>query len=132
VITNYSLPEPRLSYDLLVSVAYGTDPARVENILLEVARQATRDGLEGLLAFPEPSVRLIPGFGESSLDFSLNVYLRQFVDQFLVQSELRKRVLKRFAEEGVEMPFPVRTIVADKSLLRVLAGTAKAPQPPDS
>jgi len=132
VITNYSLPEPRMSYGLLVRVSYGTDPARVENILLEVAREAAREGLEGLVAFPKPSLRLIPGFGESSLDFSLNVHVRQFTDQFLVQSELRKRVLKRFAEEGIEMPFPVRTIVPDKSLLPLLAGTAKAPRPPDS
>jgi small-conductance mechanosensitive channel len=115
VITNYSLPEPRTAYVLQVGVAYGSDPQRVEKILLEVAEEARREGVEGLLSAPEPAVRFIPGFGESSLDFSLVVHLRQLADQFAVQSELRKRILKRFDQEGIQIPFPVRTLVLDKS-----------------
>jgi small-conductance mechanosensitive channel len=115
VITNYSLPEARMAYVMQVGVAYGTDPDRVEKILLEVARQAMVESVEGLLAEPEPMVRFIPGFGESSLDFSLIVHLRQIADQFLVQSELRKRIVKRFGQEGIQIPFPIRTLVLDKS-----------------
>jgi small-conductance mechanosensitive channel len=116
VITNYSLPEPRMAYVLPVSVAYGSDPAKVEKILVETAREAARDGLEGLLAEPAPFVRLIPGFGDSSLDFSLIVQVRQFTDQYLVQSELRKRILACFQKEGIDVPFPTRTLVLDKSV----------------
>ena len=115
VITNYSVPQSRMGYTLPVSVAYGTDPSRVEKALLAAAQEAIQDGLEGLLSDPAPSVRFIPGFGESSLDFSLNVQLRRFEDQYAVQSELRKRIVKRFHEEGIEMPFPTRTLVLDKS-----------------
>jgi small-conductance mechanosensitive channel len=32
------------------------------------------------------------------------------VDQYPVQHELRKRILKRFREEGIEIPFPHRTV----------------------
>lgn len=113
IITNYSKPEERMSLTIPVSVAYGTDPSRVEAILLEISRQAARDGIEGLLAHPEPGVRLIPGFGASSLDFSLSVQLRRFADQYLVQSELRKRIIERFSKEGINMPFPTRTILLD-------------------
>lgn len=113
VITNYSLPELRMAMGLPVSVAYGTDPARVEKVLLEMVELAAREGLEGLLAYPAPVVRLNPGFGESSLDFTLAVHVRQFTDQFLVQSELRKRIIKRFEEEGIQMPFPTRTLQLD-------------------
>ena len=81
-ITNYSAPETRMSYSLPVNVVYGTDPNRVEKVLLEAAHEAIRDGLEGLLANPEPSVSFIPGFGDSSLDFSLNLQVRQFTDQY--------------------------------------------------
>jgi small-conductance mechanosensitive channel len=59
--------------------------------------------------------RLIPGFGPSSLDFSLIVQVRQFRDQFLVQSELRKRILTRFQKEGIAMPFPTQSIVIEKA-----------------
>lgn len=127
VITNYSLPEPRMAYVLPVSVAYGTDPERVEKVLLEVAQEAIRDGVEGLLATPEPMVRFIPGFGDSSLDFSLIVQVRQIADQFLVQSELRKRIVKRFEQEGIQIPFPVRTVVLDKSSWPLLTGREPKP-----
>lgn len=115
VITNYTLPEPRTAFVLPVGVAYGTDPERVEKILLEVARQAIEEHFEGLLSEPEPAVRFNPGFGDSSLNFSLIVHLRQLSDQFLVQSELRKLIVKRFDQEGIQIPFPVRTLVLDKS-----------------
>jgi small-conductance mechanosensitive channel len=55
-------------------------------------------------------VRIIPGFGDSSLDFSLICQVAEFVDQYLVQQELRKRIFKRFKLEGVEIPFPQRTV----------------------
>jgi small-conductance mechanosensitive channel len=121
-ITNYSAPETRMSYTLPVSVAHGTDPNRVEKVLLEATREALRDGLEGLLANPEPSVGFIPGFGPYSLDFSLSVQIRQFTDQYLVQSELRKRILKKFQEAGINMPFPTRTLVLDMSTQDLLSG----------
>src|SRR5206468_5217108 len=70
VITNYDLPEPRMALPLRVSVAYGTDPDLVEQALLDEASRAVGE-IPGLLAEPKPGVRLIPGFGESSLDFTL-------------------------------------------------------------
>jgi small-conductance mechanosensitive channel len=124
VITNYSLPEPRMAYVMPVSASYGTDPQRVEKVLLDVTQEAIRDGVEGLLAEPAPFVRFIPGFGDSSLDFSLIVQVRQFTDQYLVQSELRKRIVAKFEEQGIQVPFPTRTLVLDESTRKLLGGTA--------
>jgi small-conductance mechanosensitive channel len=114
IITNYSRPDSRMSLIIPVSVAYGTDTAQVEKILVEIAEKAGRDGLEGLLPTPAPFVRLIPGFGASSLDFSLIVQIHQFTDQYLVQSELRKGILARFEREGIAMPFPTQSILIEK------------------
>jgi small-conductance mechanosensitive channel len=109
VVTNYNLPEKSFSLRLPVSVSYRTDPQRVEVILAEVAIKAVGE-VPGLLADPEPEVRFSPGFGESSLDFSLNCQIAEFKDQYLVQHELRKRIFRRFKEEGIEIPFPHRTV----------------------
>jgi small-conductance mechanosensitive channel len=122
VITNYSVPELRMSVSVGVSVAYGTDTARVEKALLAAAADAVADGLDGLLPHPAPSVAFIPGFGASSLDFSLGFNVRRFTDQYSVQSELRKRILDRFRKEGIEMPFPTRTIVLDHEALSAISG----------
>jgi small-conductance mechanosensitive channel len=109
VITNYYLPEKRLSLLIPVSVSYDTDPEQVERILIELAKK-TAGEVPGLLPEPEPFVRFIPGFGDSSLDFTLICQVNEFVDNYLAQHELRKRIFKRFKEEGIEIPFPQRTV----------------------
>lgn len=109
ILTNYYLPETRMSVLIPISVSYGSDPARVEAILVEEATLASSE-VPGLLAEPAPFVRFIPGFGESSLDFTLIVQVSEFVDQYLAQHELRKRILARFQKEGIEIPFPQRVL----------------------
>lgn len=51
----------------------------------------------------------VEGF-ESSLDFTLICRVASFVDRYLVQHELRERILWRFRAEGIEIPFPARTV----------------------
>jgi len=109
IVTNYYLPEKRVALLIPVSVSYSSDPEKVERILLEEAKKAV-DEIPVLLGEPEPFVRFIPGFGDSSLDFTLICQVREFVDQSLAQHELRKRIFKRFKEEGIEIPFPHRTV----------------------
>ena len=109
IVTNYYLPEKRMSLSIPVSVSYNSDIDKLERILTEEAKKAVEE-ISGLLGDPEPAVRFIPGFGESSLDFTLVCHVREFTDQFPVQHELRKRLFKRFKEEGIEIPFPQRTV----------------------
>lgn len=109
ILTNYSLPERHMSLSIQIGVSYESDPDQVQRILIEEAMAGERD-IPGLLAEPAPSVRFIPGFGESSLGFTLNCHVGEFVDQYAVQSELRLRILKRFRREGIEIPFPIRTL----------------------
>jgi len=108
-ITNYDLPESRLIVPIRVSVDYGTDPDLVQRVLLEESAQASGD-VPGLLAEPAPTVRLIPGFGEYSLDFTLACHVKSFTDQFLVQHELRRRILRRLGAEGIRIPIQVRGV----------------------
>jgi small-conductance mechanosensitive channel len=103
IITNYDMPEPRLALLIRVGVDYRADPDLVERLLVEEATRAVGD-VPGLLADPAPTARLIPGFGEFSLDFTLACQVRSFTDQFAVQHELRKRILRRLVAEGVQIP----------------------------
>lgn len=109
VVTNYYLPEKRMALQIPVSVSYSSDVDQVEKAIGEEARKAV-GVVPGLLGEPEPVVRLAPGFGESSLDFTLTCQIGEFQDQLPVQHELRKRILKRFRQDGIEMPFPQRTV----------------------
>lgn len=109
VVTNYYLPEKRMSLLIPVSVSYASDPEQVERILVEEAKEGAKT-IPGLLAEPEPFVRFIPGFGDSSLDFTLICQVAEFTDQYVAQHELRKRIFKRFKAEGIDIPFPQRTV----------------------
>jgi small-conductance mechanosensitive channel len=109
IITNYFLPDRRMALVINVSVGYGSDTRKVERILLEEASRAALE-IQGMLPEPPPAVRFIPGFRESSLDFSVICQVREFADQYFVQHELRHRILERLRKEEVEIPFPQRTV----------------------
>jgi small-conductance mechanosensitive channel len=109
IVTNYCLPERRMSIGIPVSVGYNSDPDQVERVLMDVARAAMAE-VPGLMAEPEPSVQLNPGFGDSALKFTLNCSVAEFVAQYAVQHELRKRILKRLQAEQIEIGLPVQTV----------------------
>ncbi|OQA88006.1 MAG: Low conductance mechanosensitive channel YnaI [bacterium ADurb.Bin236] len=113
VITNYNLPEKRMSLPIPISVSYSSDPEKVERVLIEETRKAI-GVIPGLLGVPEPLVRFMPGFGDSSLDFTLICQIEQYSDQYIAQHELRKRILRRFQEENIEIPFPHRVVIMDR------------------
>jgi small-conductance mechanosensitive channel len=109
IVTNYNLPEKRLPAQVQVNVSYESDPRQVERVLLEIA-QAVAQEHSGMLTDPAPSVSWDPGFGDSSVGLSLNYSVSDFASQFAVRNELRKRIFERFREEGIEMPYPTRTV----------------------
>jgi small-conductance mechanosensitive channel len=109
IVTNYYMPECRISASLQVAVAYDSDIDLVERALLEVARQAVGE-VPGLLGDPAPGVSFDPGFGDFALGFTLSFQVAEFAGQYSVRHELRKRILRRFRQEGICMPFPARTV----------------------
>lgn len=87
-----------------IGVAYGTDVQKVEELLLDIA-----NAHKLILKDPAAIVRFV-NFGESSLDFSLSCRVDDPLDVYATQSELRYAINNRFAEEGIEIPFPQRDI----------------------
>ena len=50
------------------------------------------------------------GFGESSLDFQLRVWIDDIDFMNAVRSELNLEIDRRFRERGIEIPFPQRDL----------------------
>jgi small-conductance mechanosensitive channel len=103
-VTNWTLSERRMRLRIPVGVAYGSDVPLVMRILKEIA-----EGNLSVLSNPASSV-LFLGFGESSLNFELRVWIKDFLDRFRIQSELIQAIDSRFRSEGVEIPFPQRDL----------------------
>jgi small-conductance mechanosensitive channel len=58
----------------------------------------------------EPFIRYHT-FGDCSVDFTVILRAREFVDQYLIKHEFIKRLHARFNREGITIPFPIRTVV---------------------
>lgn len=119
-IINHSLSSPMVWIGVEVGVSYGSDPRRVEKILLEVARREPM-----VSKAMEPRV-LFTEFADSSLNFKLLVWadVRRFA-RGIIKSALYFKIFDDFKEAGIEIPFPQRDLhirsTEDKSNL-TLAG----------
>ena len=122
-VINHSRPSTKLRIRVAVSVAYGTDTARVRDELLRVAR-ATHDVLE----LPTPEVRF-EGFGDSSLDFALLVWIPEPQSDLRVSSELRFAIDAAFRRAAIEIPFPQRDVHVRSGLERLVAKPAAPTEP---
>lgn len=109
IVTNYHLPDKRMSAGFQVNVAMESDIDQVQRVLLEVAREGAGK-INGMVADAPPSVLLDPGFGDFFLAFSLNYQVTEFSYQGAVRDALRQRILKRFHQEGIRLPYPVRRV----------------------
>jgi len=103
-VTNWTLSERRMRLRIPVGVAYGSDVSLVMQILKEVAESNL-----SVLNDPPPSV-LFLNFGDSSLNFELRLWIKDFLDRKRIQSELNQTIDSRFRSEGIEIPFPQRDL----------------------
>lgn len=103
-IINESAPKPHFRVRIAVGVAYGTDIARVEELLVELAKTSPLSAPS-----PEPRARL-RSLGDSSLQYELLCWAKNPGDKGLLVHELNKAIYTRFTEEGISFPFPQRDV----------------------
>jgi len=108
IITNYYLPEKELAVLVQVGVSYNSDLEKVERVTIEVAKEVMKEVPGGVPNF-EPFIRYHT-FGDFSINFTVILRAQSYVDRYLVTHEFIKRLHKRYKEEGIEIPFPIRTV----------------------
>ena len=118
-VTNWTLAERRRRLKLPVGVAYGSDVALVIQTLMECAEDHVL-----VLSNPKPAV-IFFGFGASSLDFELRVWIADFDSRRLVQSEINQDIDQRFRELDIEIPFPQQDLHL-RSVAPSVSGVAAA------
>ncbi|MFQ5800930.1 MAG: mechanosensitive ion channel family protein [Candidatus Hydrothermarchaeales archaeon] len=103
-IVNYSYPDKRIRLKIPVGVAYGTDLKKATKILKEAAKKQSH-----VLESPAPKVYMT-SFGDFSLDLILYVWIDSHKDRFGVINRINREIDERFKKEGIEIPFPIRTV----------------------
>ena len=110
IMTNYCLPDPEVVVTVEVSVDYASDLARVEHVTCDVAQEVLKIVPGSMTGFT-PVVRF-HSFGDAGVNLTVVLRAKQFVDQYLIKHEFIKRLHARYEQEGIAMPFPIRTIQA--------------------
>jgi small-conductance mechanosensitive channel len=104
-VVNWSHSDRDVRFSVPVGVAYGSDTALVEEVLLGVARANP-----GVLDAPPPDV-LFDSFGDSSLNFVLRVWTRTYTTRpMILRSQLNFAIDLAFRENGIQIPFPQRDV----------------------
>ena len=91
---------------------YNSDLEKVEQVTVEVLKEMQKASADCVQDF-EPFIRF-QQFGDSSIDLKVFLKAKTFGSQFLIKHELMKRIQKRYAEEGINIPFPVRNVFINK------------------
>ncbi|OPY83556.1 MAG: Mechanosensitive channel MscK precursor [Syntrophorhabdus sp. PtaU1.Bin153] len=103
-LINWTLTDPITRVTFKVGVAYGSD--------LKLAHQVVLDTVKSnhlVLENPEPQVYIL-GFGESSIDFSVNVFARRLADRLPLSHELHMAIEEVLRDNGIIIPFPQREV----------------------
>jgi CRP-like cAMP-binding protein len=104
-VLNYSRPSPIHRTAIRVSFHYRHPPNEVKAMLLDAVR-----GMPGVLAEPAPDTFPIE-FAESAVTYVLRVWIDDFLRSDPIVGEVRARIWYAAHRAGLEMPFPIRTLV---------------------
>lgn len=103
-VINYSHGEITFRLDVNVGVSYSSDLDTVLKALNEVAEEHPK-----IMRIPPHQVHL-SGFGDSSWDMHLRVWIPNVKERYIVRNELHQAIVRKFAELKVEIPFPQRDL----------------------
>ena len=109
IIKNYDSGDPSFSVKILIGVGYDSNLEKVESVTKDVI-QDIQSTMEETNKNFEPAMRF-QNFGESSIDLMVYFRANRYGDQNPIIHNFIKKLHKRFGEEDIEIPFPVRTLL---------------------
>ncbi len=103
-VVNWSHGDRKIRLDIEVGVSYNSDLETVLRSLKEVALEN-----QEILRDPKPDVHLRE-FGDSSWNMKLRVWIDNPKRHPVVRSDINCAIVRKFRENGVEIPFPQRDL----------------------
>ena len=108
VLTNYYMPETEMAVLVQVGVHYQSDLKHVEKVTIEVGEETLKEVQGGVAGF-KPFIRYHT-FDDFSINFTVILRCKEFVDNYLIKHEFIKRLHARYNKEGIVIPFPISDV----------------------
>ena len=109
-VWNFTKMSPIIALTFHVNISYGSNWRLAKKLIIEEALKHAH-----VLRKPQPIV-WIEEFAEASLKMKIWVWIRNALDKDQIRSDLLEAIKDRFDAEGVEIPFPYRTVVYKNDL----------------
>jgi small-conductance mechanosensitive channel len=107
IVVNFDIHDRRYAQVVTIAVAYGTDTRRAQKVLEQFAADAQKD----IPAIGDEPARVwLRELGESGVTFNVEFTFRQYPGRLAIVTELYHRCYERLRAEGIEIPFPTRTV----------------------
>ena len=103
-LINWTLSDAITRVVIPVGIAYGSDVELAHKVMIDTVSASPL-----VLSEPEPSVVLV-GFGDSSLNFSIRVFVSELSNRLPVTHDLHIQLEKALREHNIEIPFPQRDV----------------------
>jgi len=104
-IINHSFSDRKARISIEVQISYKSSVDKAFEIMLNAAKSEKR-----VLKDPEPATYL-RGFGDSGIDLLLSFYIVDPEEgSWGLKSDINRKIWKKFQEEGIEIPYPYRTV----------------------
>jgi potassium efflux system protein len=107
-LINWSLSDNIIRIRIPIGIAYGSDTALAEKLMLKAAEANPM-----VLSNPEPQAVFL-GFGDNSLNFELRVFINGINDWIPMLHKLNQTVDHEFRQAGVTISFPQRDVHLDQ------------------
>jgi len=135
-VINYTKDNKLVPAIVKVGVSYLNDPKQVASILVKVGKRGMKEIVDGrgrhlirqnrcpyldenmpscgcdkeiLIDIQQPTVRF-NDFNDSSLDFAMFVFVRDYGSQFKTKTDLRMMMYEEFKKYDIRIPWPIRTV----------------------
>jgi len=108
IVTNFHAPTKEMAMAVTLTVAYGSELAKVEKAIEEVGAEVMKE-VAGGVPNHKPAARVLE-FGDFGIKLGTGLMVKEFTDQFLVKHEFLKRLNARFQKDGIKIPFPTSTV----------------------
>ena len=104
-IINHSFSDRKARISIEVQISYKSSVDKAFEIMLNAAKSEKR-----VLKDPEPATYL-RGFGDNGIDLLLSFYIVDPEEgSWGLKSDINRKIWKKFQEEGIEIPYPYRTV----------------------